>query len=319
MGEPAIAVRGLRKSFGAKEAVAGIDLDIAAGSFAGLVGPNGAGKTTSLSMMTGLLRPDIGQVLVTGLDVWADPPAAKAVIGVVPDEARLFDRLSGEELLEYAGRLRGLPIGEARSRAAQLLDALSGQRPRRFAPLGLRGRMKPLCQRSAGVGHPRPGGRTREVTLDPGDLCGHSGQKTGGQAGACPDRRRTIPCTVQAAKGQVLDAAETLDRASWEPLSEDLAARPAWGVASLSFPAGPFETWVAGLGGTFMRGQKVSAGRCWPCAEGAGINGNRRRSPPSVRPVLRGVERHGQWRCWADAGDLVSYLRRHDHAPDRWP
>jgi len=63
-------------------------------------------------------------VLVTGLDVWADPPAAKAVIGVVPDEARLFDRLSGEELLEYAGRLRGLPIGEARSRAAQLLDVL---------------------------------------------------------------------------------------------------------------------------------------------------------------------------------------------------
>jgi ABC-type multidrug transport system ATPase subunit len=52
MGEPAIAVHGLRKSFGPKEAVAGIDLEIAAGSFAGLVGPNGAGKTTSLSMMT---------------------------------------------------------------------------------------------------------------------------------------------------------------------------------------------------------------------------------------------------------------------------
>ena len=62
MGEPAIAVRGLRKSFGAKEAVAGIDLEIAAGSLAGLVGPNGAGKTTSLSMMTGLLRPDAGQI-----------------------------------------------------------------------------------------------------------------------------------------------------------------------------------------------------------------------------------------------------------------
>ena len=124
MGEPAIAVRGLRKSFGAKEAVAGIDLEIAAGSFAGLVGPNGAGKTTSLSMMTGLLRPDGGQVLINGLDVWADPPAAKAVIGVVPAEARLFERLSGEELLEYAGRLRGLPVGEARSRAAQLLGVL---------------------------------------------------------------------------------------------------------------------------------------------------------------------------------------------------
>ena len=124
MGEPAIVVRGLRKSFGTKEAVAGINLEIAHGSLAGLVGPNGAGKTTSLSMMTGLLRPDGGQVLVEGRDVWADPPAAKAIIGVVPAEARLFERLSGQELLEYSGRLRGMPAGEARSRSAQLLDVL---------------------------------------------------------------------------------------------------------------------------------------------------------------------------------------------------
>jgi ABC-2 type transport system ATP-binding protein len=75
-------------------------------------------------MMTGLLRPDAGQVLITGLDAWADPPAAKAIIGVVPDQARLFERLSGAEMLEYAGRLRGLPASEARSRAAQLLDVL---------------------------------------------------------------------------------------------------------------------------------------------------------------------------------------------------
>jgi ABC-2 type transport system ATP-binding protein len=124
MGGPAIAVTGLRKSFGPKEAVAGIDLEIAAGSLAGLVGPNGAGKTTSLSMMTGLLRPDGGRVLIDGLDMWADPPAAKVVIGVVPAEARLFERLSGAELLEYAGRLRGMPAGEARSRAMQLLGVL---------------------------------------------------------------------------------------------------------------------------------------------------------------------------------------------------
>ena len=122
--QPAISVRGLRKSFGSKEAVAGIDLDIAKGSLAGLVGPNGAGKTTSLSMMTGLLRPDMGTVLINGVSVWADPAAAKAIIGVVPAEVRLFERLSGQELLEYAGRLRGLPAGEARQRAAQLLDVL---------------------------------------------------------------------------------------------------------------------------------------------------------------------------------------------------
>src|SRR5258707_15886811 len=95
MADLAIEVRGLRKSFGDKEAVTGIDLDIAAGSLAGLVGPNGGGKTTSLSMMPGLLRPDAGRVVINGLDVWADPVAAKAVIGVVPAEARLFERLSG--------------------------------------------------------------------------------------------------------------------------------------------------------------------------------------------------------------------------------
>jgi ABC-2 type transport system ATP-binding protein len=121
---PAIVVRGLHKSFGQKEAVAGIDLEIAAGSLAGLVGPNGAGKTTSLSMMTGLLRPDAGQIVIGGRDVWADPPAAKAMMGVVPAEVRLFERLSGEEMLEYAGRLRGLAAGQARSRAAELLDLL---------------------------------------------------------------------------------------------------------------------------------------------------------------------------------------------------
>jgi ABC-2 type transport system ATP-binding protein len=86
--------------------------------------PRGDRPDASLSMMTGLLRPDGGRIVINGLDVWADPPAAKAIIGVVPDEARLFERLSGEELLEYAGRLRGLPAGEARSRAAQLLEVL---------------------------------------------------------------------------------------------------------------------------------------------------------------------------------------------------
>src|SRR5580658_8126729 len=82
VAQSAISVRGLRKSFGHKDAVAGIDLDIGRGSLAGLVGPNGAGKTTSLSMMTGLLRPDMGTVLINGVSVWADPAAAKAIIGV---------------------------------------------------------------------------------------------------------------------------------------------------------------------------------------------------------------------------------------------
>ena len=77
MGEPAIAVTGLRKSFGPKEAVAGIDLEIAAGSLAGPVGPNGAGNITSLSMMTGLLRPGLDQ----GNGCVGRSPAASAAPG----------------------------------------------------------------------------------------------------------------------------------------------------------------------------------------------------------------------------------------------
>jgi ABC-2 type transport system ATP-binding protein len=124
MGEPAIVVSGLHKRFGDKEAVAGIDLEIAAGSLAGLVGPNGAGKTTTLSMMTGLLRPDAGRITVHELDVWPEPRQVKAIIGVVPAEARLFERLSGAEMLEYAARLRGMSAAEARSRTTQLLGVL---------------------------------------------------------------------------------------------------------------------------------------------------------------------------------------------------
>jgi ABC-2 type transport system ATP-binding protein len=120
----ALTVRGLRKAFGPKVAVAGIDLDIPHGCFFGLVGPNGAGKTTTLGMVTGLLRPDAGLVLVDGVEVWRDPPAAKRRIGVLPEDLRLFERLTGAELLTYNGLLRGLPPATVQERAGELLEVL---------------------------------------------------------------------------------------------------------------------------------------------------------------------------------------------------
>ncbi|WP_079151923.1 ABC transporter ATP-binding protein [Streptomyces sp. RTd22] len=121
---PAVQVRGLWKRYGEQIAVQGIDLELPAGQFIGLVGPNGAGKTTTLSMITGLLRPDSGTVEIGGHDVWQDPAEVKARIGVLPEGLRMFERLSGRELLAYTGRLRGLPGDEVDKRATQLLDVL---------------------------------------------------------------------------------------------------------------------------------------------------------------------------------------------------
>ena len=123
--QPALALRGLAKRFDGKVAVAGVDLAVPTGSFYGLLGPNGAGKTTTLSMAVGLLRPDMGSAVVLGQDVWADPVQAKRLFGVMPDGVRLFDRLSGAELLAYQGLLRGMDPAEVDRRAAELLDVLA--------------------------------------------------------------------------------------------------------------------------------------------------------------------------------------------------
>ena len=121
--EVALSIRGLVKRFDNKTAVAGIDLEVLAGSLYGIVGPNGAGKTTTLSMVTGLLKPDAGSVFVHGHDVWANPVAAKRKLGVLPDQLRLFDRLTGGQLLYYSGILRGLDKASVRLRSADLAAA----------------------------------------------------------------------------------------------------------------------------------------------------------------------------------------------------
>ncbi|WP_308221867.1 ABC transporter ATP-binding protein [Curtobacterium sp. VKM Ac-2922] len=114
---------GLVKRYGQTIAADEVDLEIRQGSIFGVVGPNGAGKTTTLSMLTGLLRPDAGTATVLDHDVWADPAAAKRSMGVLPDRLRLFDRLTGAQLLFYSATLRGLDGKTARARSADLAEA----------------------------------------------------------------------------------------------------------------------------------------------------------------------------------------------------
>ncbi|HWU45216.1 MAG TPA: ATP-binding cassette domain-containing protein [Humibacter sp.] len=118
-----LSIRDLHKRFGSNVAVDGISLDVRQGSFYGIVGPNGAGKTTTLSIVTGLLRPDAGRVEVHEIDVWKNPIKAKRTMGVLPDHLRLFDRLTGAQLLFYCGTLRGLDPATVRQRSADLAAA----------------------------------------------------------------------------------------------------------------------------------------------------------------------------------------------------
>ena len=118
-----LSISRLVKKFGSTTAVDGIDLEVRQGAFYGIVGPNGAGKTTTLSMVTGLLRPDSGTITINDLDVWANPAQAKKIIGVLPDRLRLFDRLTGRQMLYYAGTLRGLDNTSVRERSDDLAAA----------------------------------------------------------------------------------------------------------------------------------------------------------------------------------------------------
>ncbi|MCU1514076.1 MAG: transporter [Microbacteriaceae bacterium] len=121
---PALEIRNLTKRFGDKVAVNDLSLTVPGGSFFGLVGPNGAGKTTTLSMATGLLRPDAGDIRIHGVDVWHDLLGAKKLVGVLSDGVRLFDRLTGTQLVTYAGLLSGMDRETVTERTADLLQLL---------------------------------------------------------------------------------------------------------------------------------------------------------------------------------------------------
>ncbi|MGW0391803.1 ATP-binding cassette domain-containing protein [Streptomyces sp. NPDC003042] len=117
----AIVVEGLRKKYGDKQALDGLDLTVRAGTVQGILGPNGAGKTTAVRIMSTLLRPEEGRVEVAGLDVRTRADEVRSRIGLLGQNAAVDEELSGRQNLEMFGRLYHLGARRAGARADELL------------------------------------------------------------------------------------------------------------------------------------------------------------------------------------------------------
>ncbi|MDD3072889.1 MAG: ABC transporter ATP-binding protein [Eubacteriales bacterium] len=116
-----IKTENLTKRFGTATAVNGLNLEVRAGEIFGFLGPNGSGKTTTIKMLTGLLEPTAGSAFICGLDIVKEPAAAKALLAYVPDQPKLYGKLTAREFLALMADLYRMPREISRQRAQQLL------------------------------------------------------------------------------------------------------------------------------------------------------------------------------------------------------
>ena len=123
-----IRFEGVRRSYGLNVAVKGLDLEVPPGELFAMLGHNGAGKTTTIKMMVGLLRPERGSVFVGGHEVADAARESAQLIGYVPDQPYLYDKLSGREFLAFVGEMHGLTISETSDRIEREIErfGLSG-------------------------------------------------------------------------------------------------------------------------------------------------------------------------------------------------
>jgi len=119
-----IRVENLTRSFGAVRAIDGVGFEARDGRITGLLGPNGAGKSTTLRILYTVLRPDAGGAQVDGIDVAADPLAARRAIGVLPHAAGIYPQLTGRENIAYFGELHGLSGDRLSRRVDELVAEL---------------------------------------------------------------------------------------------------------------------------------------------------------------------------------------------------
>jgi ABC-2 type transport system ATP-binding protein len=129
-----LEVRDLTKRFGGQTVVDHVTFSVRPGEIAGYLGPNGSGKSTTVKMMTGLLHPSQGHVLLDGRNIRDDSARFKQRLGYVPEEPNLYGYLTGLEYLQLAGGLRGLPEDRVTQKANELLELLS-LRDARWVPI----------------------------------------------------------------------------------------------------------------------------------------------------------------------------------------
>ena len=119
-----VEARDLQKKFKSYHAVRGVSFSCYSGEVFGLLGPNGAGKTTTIRMLTTILKPTSGTARVAGHDVVREAEAVRRAMGVLPENAGVYGRLTGREAIRYAGRLYGLPPDVLEPRIVEIADAL---------------------------------------------------------------------------------------------------------------------------------------------------------------------------------------------------
>jgi len=148
-----IRVENLSKRFGETRAVDDISFEVRQGEIYGLLGPNGAGKTTTLSMLAGLLRPDVGRILFEGVDLSSDPVGVRRKLGVVPQEVALYADLTARENLRFWAGLYGLKGKDLDGAVASALDRV-GLTARANSPVKtFSGGMKRRLNLSLGLAH----------------------------------------------------------------------------------------------------------------------------------------------------------------------
>lgn len=124
-----IQLENLNKRYGDLQAVDNLNLEVPSGELFCFLGPNGAGKTTSIKMMTGLVRPDSGEITLADVDALAEPVESRGQLGYIPDMPFLYDRLTPMEFLRFTGDLYCMPRDEVEDKAADMLDTF-GMTPR---------------------------------------------------------------------------------------------------------------------------------------------------------------------------------------------